>query len=261
LNSNGNIKPGRNQKLTQIQRFREILKNLITNSMSLDSKESIKVVDIGSGKGYLTFGIHELLNEMFGSRRIETIGIEMRTDLVELTNTVSEKVGFAPNLKFIDSNIVEYKSMMNECDVLIALHACDTATDEALYAGIQSGASIIVSAPCCHKQVRKEIEMLTKDEYSSNVLLSTFRHGILMERECEIVTDSIRAMVLEACGYKASVFEFISNEHTAKNVLITAVKRKENQKGISNAWNNVDELLEFYKIRNQRLVQLVRNAK
>ena len=112
-------------------------------------------------------------------------------------------------------------SSLSSVDMLIALHACDTATDEAIYKGIHANATIIICAPCCHKQIRKQME-------PDNALQSITKHGILLERQAEMVTDAIRALILEAFGYKTKVFDFISTEHTPKNVLIVGIKKEKN---------------------------------
>jgi hypothetical protein len=139
-------------------------------------------------------------------------GIELRPALVDFCNKTAEQVGFQ-NLNFIAQDIATYHP--DRLDMLIALHACDTATDLALAVGIREKARIIVVAPCCHKQIRREMK-------AKNELAPLLQHGILEERQAEIVTDGIRALLLEANGYHTKVFEFISTEHTAKNVMITA---------------------------------------
>ena len=131
------------------------------------------------------------------------------------------------------------------CDVLIALHACDTATDDALYEGIRAGASLIVAAPCCHKELRRKMTQ-------PPVLRDVLKHGILFEREAEIVTDAVRAMLLEIHGYKASVFEFVSPEHTSKNLMIAAHRRVE-PFDPAPIRVRLRELLAFHSIREQHL--------
>ena len=140
----------------------------------------------------------------------------MREHLTDFCNKQAKDLGWN-TLSFEAKDIINYDN--NEIHVLIALHACDIATDIAIAKGIQANAEIIITAPCCHKQIRKEIK---KD----NMLKSILKNGILEERQAEIITDGIRALLLEAYGYKTKVFEFISLEHTAKNLMITAVKNK-----------------------------------
>jgi len=133
--------------------------------------------------------------------------------------------------------------------VLIALHACDTATDDAIHKGVEAGAALVVTAPCCHKEVRPQI--VVPDQ-----LRGVLRHGHLLEREAESVTDSLRALLLEAAGYRVKVFEFVSNEHTRKNTMIAAVRRGGGANN-SAALEEFRALKEFYGIREQRLENLL----
>ena len=134
--------------------------------------------------------------------------------------------------------------------MLIALHACDTATDEAIATGIRAGASVIVVAPCCHKQVRKSLRPRRENE-----LIPLLQHGILEERQAEILTDGLRALLLESKGYKTSVFEFISTEHTAKNLMITAVKQGH---PVARALERVAAIKESFGIQELALEEMLR---
>lgn len=175
---------------------------------------------MGSGKGYLTFALYDFLTNHLGMQP-QVTGIELRQNLVDFCNQTARDAGFA-GLHFVAQDIADYRP--DRLDMLIALHACDTATDLALAKGIHARAGIVVAAPCCHKQIRRDMA-------ARNELAPVLRHGILEERQAEIVTDGIRALLLEANGYKTSVFEFISTEHTAKNVMITAVAGGEKSSG------------------------------
>jgi hypothetical protein len=150
-------------------------------------------------------------------------GVEFRPDMVELCNNIAEKTGFK-NLNFTEGTIENYDS--TDTNILIALHACDTATDDAIYKGITAQADLIVVAPCCHKQIRREIEK----NKAKNELDFLTKYGIFLERQAEMVTDGIRAMILEYFGYKTKVFQFISDAHTPKNVLVVGIKGKTNPK-------------------------------
>ena len=141
-------------------------------------------------------------------------GIELRPNLVDFCNETAQKAGFT-GLKFVAQDINFYNPP--RLDMLIALHACDTATDLALSKGILHTADIVVVAPCCHKQIRKAM-------HTQNALSAILHNGILEERQAEIVTDGIRALLLTSKGYQTKVFEFVSSEHTAKNIMITATK-------------------------------------
>ncbi len=207
---NGKIRPTKNDKFKQINKYIEITDSLIDQ---IEEKEKLSIVDMGAGKGYLTFALYDYLKN-FKKRNVEVLGVEMRKDLVDFCNQVSEESKFE-NLEFVEGNIVDYD--FKKIDVLIALHACDTATDDAIFKGIQAEASLIVCAPCCHKQIRGQMNSNVEE----NPIL---KYGILMERQAEMITDTIRALILELKGYESKVFEFISSEHTGKNLMIAAVK-------------------------------------
>ncbi len=243
-NSAGKPRPGMAGKLRQIQRFAEILGHLIDDS-ALRERRDLSVVDMGAGKGYLTFAASELLR----GRGIaaEVLGVEAREDLVEFTNRAASECGFE-RVRFVRGAIGDF-SPPASFDLLIALHACNTATDDALFQGIRAGASLIIVAPCCHQELRPQIE-------PPPLLRDVLRHGILLEREAEILTDAIRALLLEIAGYEASVFEFISPEHTGRNLMIAAQKR---QSPVDPAplRERLRDLLAFYGIREQRLARLL----
>ncbi len=237
----GTARAGMADKLRQVERFVEILGHLVDGSTLRETK-AVRVCDMGAGKGYLTFATHEF----FRARgvKVEVTGVEQRADLVEQTNRVVAELKLE-GLTFVPGAIGAFALPVN-LDVLIALHACDTATDDALAAGVRAGAKLIVVAPCCHKEVRREFS-------PPEILRGVLRHGILAERQAELLTDGIRALVLEVEGYSASVFEFISNEHTGKNVMIAAVKRDAPGDG-SASREELRALMEFFGLRSQRLV-------
>ncbi len=203
----GEILAPAQDKWRQINKFLEIVGPLVQH---LDVAEP-HIADMGCGKGYLTFALFDFLKNKLGLRPKIT-GIELRPALVAAGNKLAQQVDFQ-GLNFVAADIATFSP--ERLDMLIALHACDTATDLALARGIRSGARVIVVAPCCHKQIRREMA-------AQNELAPLLRHGILEERQAEILTDGIRALLLEAEGYRTKVFEFISTEHTAKNVMITA---------------------------------------
>jgi hypothetical protein len=168
---------------------------------------------MGSGKAYLTFALYEYLS-LDRKLDVQITGVEQRPDLVEKTNRIA-KDSKLENLHFVEGTIGNYTS--NKMDVLIALHACDTATDDAIASGIKADAKLIVCAPCCHKQVRQTM----KPPFDA---LPMLKFGILLERQAEILTDTIRALIMEKYGYKSQIMEFIEAEHTPKNLLLTGVK-------------------------------------
>lgn len=193
-------------KYRQINKYLEIIEGLIE---SVTLPEEIHIVDMGSGKGYLTFALYDYLANEKGLN-IQVTGIELREELVDYCNDIAKKCGF-DKLNFVCKPIQKYTE--KRIDILIALHACDTATDDAIYKGIVSNAQLIVCAPCCHKQIRQQVKGI---EQESPIL----KYGIFKERQFEMVTDTIRVLILEQHQYHTKVFEFISNEHTRKNVML-----------------------------------------
>ena len=210
--SEGAILESMQGKYRQLEKFVEIVDRLVAEA-GLREHGPLHVVDMGSGKGYLTFGVWHHLKLNLG---IETtvIGIEARAELVELCNNAANTHGCA-GLRFIAGEIGEVT--VPTAEIVIALHACDTATDDALFHAVSTGARVIVSAPCCQKEVRPQLKAPAELE-------PLMRDGIQRERMAELLTDAVRARLLEASGYRTQVFEFVSTEHTAKNTMITGVR-------------------------------------
>ncbi len=205
-------------KFKQINHYIELLSNLLKD---LPERPLTHIVDMGSGKGYLTFALYDYLNEVL-HKQTQVTGVEFRKDMVELCNNIAEALDYK-HLNFVEGTIEQYVPP-TEIHVLVALHACDTATDEAIYKGITAGADLIVVAPCCHKQIRREMEQ----HKANNALDFVVKHGIFMERQAEMLTDALRALILEYHGYSTKVFEFISDAHTPKNVLIVGQRKTTN---------------------------------
>lgn len=216
--SEGNVFKSAQDKYKQINQYIEILSSLMKE---LPAGSIKNVVDMGSGKGYLTFALYDYLQQL-SDEKTEITGVEYREDLVALCNGIAERSGFN-QLNFVQGTIEDY--IVPSIDLLIALHACDTATDDAIYKGIKANAQLIVVAPCCHKQIRRELEK----HKTKNELSFLTKYGIFMERQAEMVTDGIRTLILEYFGYKTKVFEFISDAHTPKNVLVVGIKSGEKQ--------------------------------
>jgi hypothetical protein len=234
----GRPRNGMADKFRQIEKFAELLTHLLAEANLPDERE-LSVTDMGSGKGYLTFATAALLGP-----RARVRGIECRSELVKLCNRVARETNFS-NLEFITGDITG-ATLAGRLDVLIALHACDTATDDALARGIAAGAALLVVAPCCQKELRPQLT-------APAVLAPALRHGIFQERHTEFVTDAMRALLLEWSGYRTKVFEFISTDHTAKNVMIVA--EKSSVPGDAGTANKIRAFAQFYGIREQRLAQ------
>jgi hypothetical protein len=237
--------PAMARKWKQINRFLEILDAAITASPQA-AQQRIEVLDFGAGKGYLTFALHDHLRHGLG-RDAQVTGIEQREDLVALCNGIVQRLGL-PGLRFEQGEVAS--AAPRPVDVMIALHACDTATDLAMHMGIRGGASIICCAPCCHKQLRPQL-------LQPHPLRPILRHGVHLGQEAEMLTDSLRALLLDACGYDTQVFEFVSLEHTAKNKMVLAVKRALPAPKAP-LLAQVQQVKDFYGIREQCLETLLK---
>ncbi|HEY0901674.1 MAG TPA: SAM-dependent methyltransferase [Micavibrio sp.] len=213
----GQVKKDAQDKFRQIDKYIETLNAQLKH---IDMASGVRVADMGAGKGYLTFALYDHLVHKLGVKA-EIVGVEYRQDLVDFCNQAAQTCGYE-GLRFVQGTIADYKP--GALDVLIALHACDTATDDAIAQGVKAGAQLIVVAPCCHKQIRREMEA----HRAKTPLDFLLRHGTFMERQAEMVTDGLRALMLEYQGYSAQIFEFISDAHTPKNVMIAAVKTTKN---------------------------------
>lgn len=222
-------------KFRQIQKFAELIAT-ITTEAHMPTDRPWHVADMGCGKGYLTFALAALLGH-----RATITGIERRADLVEFCNRAAHDCGLL-QLRFIVGDIGG--SPTESIDLLVALHACDTATDDALAHGIACGARALVVSPCCQKELRPHLT-------ASPVLVDALRHGIFQERQAEFATDALRAMLLEWAGYRTKVFEFISTEHTAKNLMITATFGSPKHDGA--LAERIRAFAHFYGIRTHAL--------
>ena len=241
-NPAGVVREGMADKHRQIHKFTEILSHLIAEAPLPDDRP-VEITDMGCGKGYLTFATHDFLDRVL-QRSSRVCGVEARPELVALCNRIAHDTG-RPKLSFIGGTIQQAE--LPDPDVLIALHACDTATDDALNRGIKAGAALIVVAPCCQKELRPQLK-------AAPVLAPALRHGIWQERHAEFVTDALRALLLEWAGYDTKVFEFISTEHTAKNLMIAATKRPGLARDDATA-AQIRDLAAFYGITTQALAR------
>ena len=243
-NERGQPREGMADKFRQIQKFAELLSHLFAeafpsrapNSDLLALNSDLRIADMGSGKGYLTFAVASLL-----ANRVHVTGIEARPELVDFCNRIARESGLT-RLNFAAGRIAD--APLEQLDVLIALHACDTATDDALARGIAAGAQLLVVSPCCQKELRRQLT-------APPVLADALHHGIFQERQAEFVTDALRAQLLEWAGYRTKVFEFISTEHTAKNLMIAAIKS--HPPFDPARAQRIHNFMSFYGIHTQRL--------
>lgn len=241
----GEIRDKQQDKWKQINKFVETLSNLFDKS-NLKDRTELNIVDMGSGKGYLTFAAYDFFKNIRGID-VKVTGVDTKSELIGLCNDIAKASEFE-NLKFVDGRIDDFE--LKDVDVLIALHACNTATDDAIFKGIKAEADLIVVAPCCHQELRPQI---TPPEMLKNIL----KHGIILEREAESITDGLRSLLLEKSGYQTKLFEFISTEHTPKNNMI--VGTRQNKKPDAEKFDEqVKAIKDFYGIKEQRLEELLK---
>jgi SAM-dependent methyltransferase len=198
-------------KFRQVNRFLELVDDVLP---ALPAGGPLRVVDFGSGKSSLTFALHHLLHAVHG-REVELVGLDLKEDVVARCSALAERLG-AEGLSFRVGDIATSEDI-ERADLVVSLHACDTATDHALARAVRWQADVILAVPCCQHELARQIESAT--------LAPLLRHGLLRERFAADVTDAVRAQLLELAGYDAQLVEFIELEHTPKNVLIRAVRR------------------------------------
>ncbi len=236
--------PAMARKWKQINKFVEVFSHALAAS-TLAQARTLRVMDFGSGKGYLTFAIHDHLRHALGVGA-QVIGVELRPDMVRLGNAVAARLGL-DGLRFDLGDVTSHAPQ--PIDVMIALHACDTATDHAIHKAIRAGAAIILCSPCCHKQIRPQL-------LSPHPLRPILQHGIHLGQEAEMLTDGLRALLLESRGYQTQVFEFVALEHTSKNKMILAVRRARPGPA-DEVLAQIAEIKRFYGIREQCLETLL----
>lgn len=231
----GKIIRAKYDKYKQINRFLEFVEDIIP---ALPKGRELQIVDFGCGKSYLTFAIYYYLHELKGMD-VAITGLDLKEDVIVRCNELSRRYGY-DKLKFIRGDIAEYEGL-TRADMVVTLHACDTATDFALEKAIRWDASVILSVPCCQHEVNKQIQC--------EILQPAFQYGIVKERMSALLTDALRADILKAMGYDADLLEFIDMEHTPKNILIRAVKKpKQNPLKQREEMHKVLELMRFMQI-------------
>ncbi|MDO5349837.1 MAG: SAM-dependent methyltransferase [Lachnospiraceae bacterium] len=226
----GKVVRSKYDKFRQINRFLEFIEDILPQ-LSKDRENTI--IDFGCGKSYLTFAMYHYLKVVKGYK-IRVIGLDLKQDVIDHCNELSRKYGFQ-TLQFYHGDIASYEGV-DHVDMVVTLHACDTATDYALAKAVGWGAKVILSVPCCQHEWNRQM----KNEMMKPVL----QYGILKERMAALYTDGMRAQILEHMGYRTQILEFIDMEHTPKNILIRAVyqgKKKDNRK-------EIQEILNFWGV-------------
>lgn len=239
---NAQVIPSMARKWKQINKFIEIFSGALSQ---INTGEQLRIVDFGSGKGYLTFALYDYLIQH--QQQPYITGVELRPNLVEFCQKVAQQSGFN-QLDFFQGDVRSYHP--EQLDVMIALHACDVATDFAIHTGIRLKASMIMCAPCCHKELRPQLQ-------SPEVLKPMLYYGIHAGQQAEMLTDSIRALLLKAYRYDTKVFEFVALEHTSKNKMILATRRKEVSQPDPQILEQIRALKALYGIERHSLELLL----
>ena len=215
MTKDGKIVHSRFDKFRQINRFLEFIRDV---SDKLPKDKELTIVDFGCGKSYLTFAMYYYLKIMNGYR-VRMIGLDLKSDVIQHCNELAKRFGYE-ELTFLEGDISSFEGV-NQVDMVVTLHACDTATDFALDKAIRWGAKVILSVPCCQHEVNAQLK--------NDRMQPIFKYGIIKERMAALMTDALRANLLEQAGYETQILEFIELEHTPKNLLIRAVKTDKKQ--------------------------------
>lgn len=232
MTADGKIVHARYDKFRQINRFLEFVQDILPK---LPKDREINIIDFGCGKSYLTFAMYYYLRKLHGFD-IRVIGLDLKQDVIDHCNQLAKKYGF-DKLAFYHGDIASYEGV-EQVDMVVTLHACDTATDYALAKAVRWKASVILSVPCCQHELNRQMK--------NDILEPVFQYGLLKERMAALYTDGIRAEILENHGYRTQILEFIDMEHTPKNILIRAVKEGKNRQN----GKKLQEMMDFLHVES-----------
>lgn len=224
MSKSGKVRASKQKKFRQINRYLDIVNDVVKH---LPAERTTRVVDFGCGRSYLTFALHHLFVNVLG-RSVEIVGLDLKAKVIEDCNRLAKELD-CEGLEFRQGDIAQHESD-GQIDLCVSLHACDTATDEALGKSVMWQSSVILAVPCCHHELAAQL-----DNSDQTALL---RHGIMRDRYAALATDALRARALDALGYRTQVIEFIDTEHTPKNLMIRAVRK--------NASDSANSALEDY---------------
>lgn len=230
MTAEGSVVRAKYHKFKQINRFLELIEDILPR---LRKDRELTIIDFGCGKSYLTFAMYYYLKELKGYS-LRVIGLDLKKDVIDRCNQLARRYGF-DGLNFYHGDIATYEGV-SQVDMVVTLHACDTATDFALAKAVNWGASVILSVPCCQHELNAQMK--------NELMEPVFRYGLIKERMAALYTDALRAELLESRGYRTQILEFIDMEHTPKNILIRGVlqgENKDNQKELG-------ELMEFLQV-------------
>lgn len=238
MTEDGKIINAKYDKFKQMNRYLEFIEDILPN---LDKKRELTIIDFGCGKSYLTFAMYYFFN-VLKQYNIRIIGLDLKDEVINSCNQLSKRYGYN-KLTFLHGDIASFEGV-TQVDMVVTLHACDTATDFALYKAVKWNSKVILSVPCCQHELNKQM--------NCKELSAIYKYGLIKERDAALLTDAIRANLLEEQGYRTQILEFIDMEHTPKNILIRAVKTNR-----CNPFTDYEKLKEFYGI-NPTLGQLLK---
>ena len=235
----GKIVKAKYDKFRQINRYLEFIGDIVKK---LPTDREVRIIDFGCGKAYLTFAMYYYLHIMKGYR-LSVTGLDLKEDVIDTCNALAEKFHYE-NLHFEKGDIGTYEGV-ESVDMVVTLHACDTATDYALYKAVKWGAKVIMAVPCCQHEMNRQL--------ACPELSAVLKYGIVKERMAALMTDAVRANLLEEMGYETQILEFIDMEHTPKNLLIRAVKKS----GIRPKGGRISQTTDFLHVKTtlQRLLE------
>ena len=213
----GRVRASMRGKYDQVNEFLKVIEDVVKGDERRETGDEFVVVDCGCGKAYLTLALYFYLTQTLKFPKVRVIGVDRRADVIAAAQKMAQQLDVSDQVQFVASELSTFDSQLSTPDMVISLHACDTATDEALARGVEWGSRYIVSAPCCQHELQKAIGPQTDAAFAG-----VLRHGILRERLCDILTDSFRAMILRVLGYRTQVVEFVSPDATARNILLRA---------------------------------------
>ena len=234
MGEDGKVFPKHYAKFRQINRYLEIVEDVFE---FLPSENTLRIIDFGCGKAYLTFALYHYL-KIIKNRNVEIIGLDLKKDVIDFCSRTAQKLNYT-GLQFLMGDIADYTN--DHADMVVTLHACDTATDYALINAVAWNTRVILSVPCCQHELFSQI----KNELHQPML----KHGILKDRLTEYLTDGLRALKLEARGYDTALIEFTSLEHTARNIMIKAVKTNSSPAKMQKAQAQYEALRDFYNVK------------
>lgn len=215
----GRVKPSRQAKFRQVEEFLRALQPVVDDAVTAAGSEPLRVVDLGCGNAYLTFAAYRWLQDSAADTQVRLTGVDVKAQARDHNADVAGQLGWADSVSFVEGTIADVQ-LEAAPHLVLALHACDTATDDALARAVEWGAPVVLAAPCCHHDLQRQLR--AGSAAPAPYGLAT-RHGILRERLADVLTDTVRATILRLLGYRVDVIEFVDSKHTPRNALLRAV--------------------------------------